>query len=114
MADKLVAVRLHGPGADDVFAILLGFRADSLKDLATLELTGGPLGDEGLLQLKPLKGLRRLDLRGSRVGRLAAEVPGWFEHLEFLGLPRGALGMFARMTMPRRVKLVIDEGPEGG
>jgi len=112
VADKLVAVRLHGPGADDVFAILLGFRAESLKDLAVLELTGGPLGDEGLLQLKQLKGLRRLDLRGSRVGRLVAEVPGWFEQLEFLGLPRGALGMFARMTMPRRVKIVVDDGPE--
>jgi curved DNA-binding protein CbpA len=31
VADRLVALRLRGPAADDVFAILLGFRAESLK-----------------------------------------------------------------------------------
>jgi hypothetical protein len=109
VADKLVAVRLANGRADDVFAILLGFRADSLKDLAVLDLTGGQLTDEGLLQLKELKSLRHLDLRGTKVGKLAAEVPGWFEHLEFLGLPKGAVGLFSRMTMPRRVKLALDD-----
>jgi hypothetical protein len=109
VADKLVAVRLANGRADDVFAILLGFRAESLKDLAVLDLTGGQLTDEGLLQLKDLKSLRHLDLRGTKVGKLAAEVPGWFEHLEFLGLPKGAVGLFARMTMPRRVKLALDD-----
>lgn len=112
VADKLVAVRLNDPRADDVFAILLGFRADSLKDLAVLELAGGTLTDEGLLQLKGLAGLRRLDLRGTRVGRLAAEVPGWFPQLEFLGLPPGSVGMVARLTMPRRVKLVFGAAAE--
>jgi len=111
VADKLVAVRLPNGRADDVFAILLGFRSDSLKDLAVLDLAGGPVTDEGLLQLKELKSLRHLDLRGTRVGKLAAEIPGWFENLEFLGLPKGALGMFARMTMPRRVKLVLGDLP---
>ncbi len=109
VADKLVAVRLPGGRADDVFAILLGFRADSLKDLAVLDLSGGTITDEGLLQLKELKHLRHLDLRGTRVGKLAADVPGWFENLEFLGLPKGAVGMFARMTMPRRVKLAVGD-----
>ena len=52
VADKLVSLRLRGPAADDTFAILLGFRADSLKDLATLDLVGGAITDEGLLQLK--------------------------------------------------------------
>ena len=75
VADKLVSVRLRGPAADDVFAILLGFRADSLKDLAVLDLAGGGLTDEGLLQLKSLTSLRSLDLRGTAVGKLAAEVP---------------------------------------
>ena len=92
-----------------VAAILLGFRADSLKDLAVLDLSGGTVTDEGLLQLKELKNLRHLDLRGTRVGKLAADVPGWFENLEFLGLPKGAVGMFARMTMPRRVKLAVGD-----
>lgn len=109
VADKLVSVRLPGGRADDVFAILLGFRADSLKDLAVLDLSGGTITDEGLLQLKELKNLRHLDLRGTRVGKLAADVPGWFENLEFLGLPKGAVGMFARMTMPRRVKLAVGD-----
>jgi hypothetical protein len=109
VADKLVAVRLPNGRADDVFAILLGFRADSLKDLAVLDLVGGSISDEGLLQLKDLKGLRHLDLRGTRVGKLAAEIPGWFENLEFLGLPKGALGMFARMTLPRRVRLAVGD-----
>ena len=109
VADKLVAVRLPGGRADDVFAILLGFRADSLKDLAVLDLAGGTITDEGLLQLKELKNLRHLDLRGTRVGKLAADVPSWSENLEFLGLPKGAVGMFARMTMPRRVKLAVGD-----
>ena len=43
------------------------------------------------------------------MGKLAAELPGWFENLEFLGLPKGALGMFARMTMPRRVKIALGD-----
>jgi hypothetical protein len=111
VADKLVSVRLHGPAADDVFAILLGFRAESLNDLAVLDLGGGSLTDEGLLQLKALKNLRSLDLRGTAVGKLAAEVPSWFEHLEFLGLPVGAVGLFSRMSMPRRVKLAIGAAP---
>jgi len=112
VADRLVTVRLRGPSADDVFAILLGFRAESLADLAVLDLAGGSLTDEGLLQLKGLKNLRSLDLRGTAVGKLAAEVPSWFEHLEFLGLPAGAVGIFSRMTMPRRVKLAIGGAPD--
>jgi len=112
VADKLVAVRLRGPAADDVFAILLGFRADSLQDLAELDLAGGRLTDEGLLQLKGLKNLRSLDLRGTAVGRLAAEAPRWFKRLEFLGLPPGTVGLLGRMTMPRRVRLAIGVRPE--
>ena len=112
VADKLVEVRVRGAGADDLFAILLGFRAESLKDLAVLDLAGGPLTDEGLLQLKNLKNLRSLDLRGTAVGKLAAEIPQWFEQLEFLGLPKGALGLLGRLGMPRRVKLVVGEGPD--
>jgi hypothetical protein len=112
VADKLVCVRLHGPAADDVFAILLGFRAESLADLAVLDLAGGSLTDEGLLQLKALKNLRSLDLRGTAVGKLAAEVPSWFEHLQFLGLPAGAVGLLSRLAMPRRVKLAIGDAPK--
>ena len=110
VADKLVAVRLPNERADDVFCILLGFRADSLKDLATLDLSGGTLTDEGLLQLKPLTSLRRLDLRGTKVGKLAGEIPAWFERLEFLGLPKGSLGMLARLAMPRRITLELGDG----
>lgn len=112
VADKLVEVRVRGAGADDLFAILLGFRAESLKDLAVLDLAGGSLTDEGLLQLKGLKNLRSLDLRGTGVGKLAGEIPQWFEQLEFLGLPKGAIGVFGRLGMPRRVKLVVGDGPD--
>ncbi len=112
VADKLVSVRLRGSAADDVFSILLGFRADSLKDLKVLDLAGGSMTDEGLLQLKGLTNLRSLDLRGTTVGKLAAEVPSWFPHLEFLGLPAGSVGLFSRMTMPRRVKLAIGPAPD--
>ena len=112
VADRLVSIRLHGAAADDVFAILLGFRAASLKDLATLDLQGGAITDEGLLQLKELKSLRSLDLRGTSVGKLAAEAASWYEHLEFLGLPKGAIGLFGRMSIPRRVKLVTGDGGE--
>lgn len=107
VADKLVTVRLHGPAADDLFAILVGFRAEALKDLATLDLAGGSLTDEGLLQLKGLKGLRSLDLRGTAVGKLAAEAPGWFEKLEFLGLPKGAVGLFGRLGLATRVRVEV-------
>jgi hypothetical protein len=109
VADKLVRVTLRNEKADDVFAILLGFRTESLKDLAVLDLAGGSLTDEGLLQFKGLESLRRLDLRGTKVGKLAAEVPGWFEHLEYLGLPKGAVGMLTRLGMPRRLKLEIGD-----
>jgi hypothetical protein len=59
--------------------------------------------------------LRRLslDLRGTAVGKLAAEVPQWFERLDFLGLPKGAVGLFGRMAMPRRVKLALGDPGEG-
>lgn len=111
VADKLTAVRLNGPPADDVFCILLGFRAESLKDLTVLDLARGSLTDEGLLQLKELKSLRHLDLRGTQVtSKLAGEIPGWFERLEFLGLPKGSVGMLARLSMPRRVKLELGDG----
>jgi hypothetical protein len=109
VADKLVRVTLRNEKADDVFAILLGFCTESLKDLAVLDLAGGSLTDEGLLQFKGLESLRRLDLRGTKVGKLAAEVPGWFEHLEYLGLPKGAVGMLTRLGMPRRLKLEIGD-----
>ena len=107
VADKLVSLRLNGPAADDTFAVLVGFRAASLKDLAELDLSGGSITDEGLLQLKGLKNLRRLDLRGTAVGKLGLEAAGWFEHLEFLGLPKGSVGMLARLSLPRRVKLEV-------
>jgi hypothetical protein len=107
VADKLVTIRLHGPAADDTFAILVGFRADSLKDLHTLDLAGGSITDEGLLQLKGLASLRHLDLRGTRVGRLGAEAAKWFPQLEFLGLPPGTVGMLARLGLPRRLTLEL-------
>lgn len=107
VADKLVTVRLNGPAADDLFAILIGFRASALKDLATLDLSGGSITDEGLLQLKGLAGLRSLDLRGTAVGRMAAEAPTWFEHLEFLGLPKGAVGLFGRLGLSTRVRVEV-------
>jgi hypothetical protein len=107
VADKLVAIRLSNPAADDTFAILVGFRAESLKDLRVLDLAGGTITDEGLLQLKGLKSLRHLDLRGTQVGKLGAEAAKWFEELEFLGLPTGSVGMLARLGMPRRVKLEL-------
>jgi hypothetical protein len=107
VADKLVKLKVTGPAADDTFAILVGFRADSLKDLVELDLAGGTISDEGLLQLKGLKSLRRLDLRGTAVGKLGAEAAGWFEKLEFLGLPTGSVGMLARLSMPRRVRLEL-------
>jgi hypothetical protein len=107
VADKLVTLRVNGPAADDTFAVLVGFRAESLKDLAALDLSGGSITDEGLLQLKGLKNLRHLDLRGTAVGKLGAEAAGWFERLEFLGLPKGSVGMLGRLAMPRRVKLEL-------
>jgi hypothetical protein len=107
VADKLVTIRLRGPRADDTFAILVGFRADSLKDLHTLDLTGGSITDEGLLQLKGLASLRHLDLRGTRVGKLGAEAAKWFPQLEFLGLPAGTVGMLARLGLPRRLTLEL-------
>ena len=44
--------------------------------------------------------------------KLAGEIPKWFEHLVFLGLPKGALGMFSRLGMPRRVKLSLGDTAE--
>ena len=32
-----------------------------------------------------------------------------YERLEFLGLPKGALGMLARLAMPRRVTLELGD-----
>jgi len=107
VADKLVAIRLCNPAADDTFAILVGFRTESLKDLRVLDLAGGTITDEGLLQLKGLASLRHLDLRGTRVGRLGAEAAKWFAELEFLGLPTGSVGMLARLGMPRRLTLEL-------
>ena len=107
VADKLVAIRLRNPAADDTFAILVGFRTESLKDLRVLDLAGGTITDEGLLQFKGLKSLRHLDLRGTQVGKLGAEAAKWFEDLEFLGLPTGSVGMLARLGMPRRLKLEL-------
>jgi len=107
VADKLVAIRLRNPAADDTFAILVGFRTESLKDLRVLDLAGGTITDEGLLQFKGLKSLRHLDLRGTQVGKLGAEAAKWFEDLEFLGLPAGSVGMLARLGMPRRLKLEL-------
>jgi hypothetical protein len=107
VADKLVAIRLRNPAADDTFAILVGFRTESLKDLRVLDLAGGTITDEGLLQFKGLKSLRHLDLRGTRVGKLGAEAAKWFEELEFLGLPTGSVGMLARLGMPRRLTLEL-------
>ena len=80
---------------------------------ALLDLAGGSITDEGLLQLKELKSLRSLDLRGTAVGKLGAETPKWFEHLEFLGLPSAAVGMLTRFALPRRVKLAVGDAPAG-
>lgn len=109
VADKLVRVTLRNEKADDVFAILLGFRTESLKDLSVLDLAGGTITDEGLLQFKGFESLKYLDLRGTKVGKLSAEIPSWFHKLEFLGLPTGAVGMLARLGMPRRLKLAIGD-----
>jgi len=114
LADKLVSITLHGPSADDALAVLVGYRAQSIKDLVAIDFAGGSITDEGLQQLKSLHWLRRLDLRGTKVGRLGLEAFRWFEHLEFLGLPRKAVGLFGRMSIPIGRKLVVGDGPTDG
>jgi hypothetical protein len=77
VADKLVKLTLNGPAADDTFAILVGFRADSLKDLVELDLAGGAVTDEGLLQLKGRPaGSRSSSSSGCRRARWACS-PAW-------------------------------------
>ena len=99
---------LHRHGRD-IRARLL--KTLPVPDLAVLDLAGGAITDEGLQQLKGLSNLRSLDLRGTMVGKLVADIPQWFEQLEFLGLPKGALGIFSRMAMPRRIKLATGDSP---
>jgi len=99
LVSRVVGLRLSSRSfGDDTIAHLLSER-HMFENLHWLDLRGSRTTDRGAAQLVAFKRLRRLDLRETKVGRQGAELVGLLENLTWVGLPRGAAGPVARLTL---------------
>jgi hypothetical protein len=101
VTERLRGIRLRGAAAGDAFLKQLAQRAAALAYLLWLDVSGGPVSDEGVLGLQALKTLRRLDLSGTRISDKALRVLEGLPNLEWLNLAGTSIGWWARWRLRR-------------
>ena len=96
-ADRLSVCQVDdGTGA--ARQIVCGAKNYAAGDKVPLALPGAVLGPDFKIKVGKLRGV---------------ESQGMLCSADELGLPKGAVGMFGRLGMPRRVKLAIGDPGEG-
>jgi hypothetical protein len=112
LAERLVAIRLRGPGGDDGFLAYLAEHREGVPYLADLDVANGPVTDGGLRRLAEVKSVRRLNLAGTAVTRRGLlALLGALEKLEWLNVGGTAVGWWSRWLLRRshrRVELVAE------
>jgi hypothetical protein len=97
LVSRIVGLRLSGDQfSDESIAHLLSER-QMFVNLHWLDLSESKITDRGAALLVTFNRLRRLDLRGTAVGRQVGELIGLLPHLKWVGLPRGVVGPLGRI-----------------
>jgi len=102
VADKLVGVHLNDPSIGDETLEYLGSQRAVLKHVRDLDLSGSGISDDGIVQLKRLPVLRRLNLRKTRVSARGVSVLCELRSLTRLEIERTAAGWLQRRRLRRK------------
>jgi len=111
VADRLRSIALPAGNADKDFIQLLVENRDGLDGLVALDVSGSPIGDDEVRELRHLPSLRHLDLSGTRVSNAGLSVLNSLRQLDWIGLARTRVNVFGRLALGlRRPHLLIDNG----
>lgn len=103
MLRKLVAVHLCGPQIAQVDLSWIDAGSAVAGEIRLLTLARTSLSAEGLGQLSPLKGLRSLDLRATRVPKPDLSVLSSLPELEWIHLGGTGIGYWGRRQLRRAI-----------
>jgi Leucine Rich repeat len=108
MLDTVAGVRFNGPEVGDETIDFLVSRKRCLRSLYWIDLRRSRVTDDGLLKLAAFPTLRKLDLRGTRIGNKGLKLVWALERLDWLGLAETKVNWFGRWRLRRwRPQIVL-------
>ena len=102
MLDTIAGIRLSGPKVGDADIDYLLTLRPMLETLHWLDLSHSKVTSTGLSKLATFANLRKIDLRGTRVGGAVLSLVESLPKLEWLGLTDSGVGRFGRFRLRRR------------
>lgn len=72
-----------------------------LETLHWLDFSRSKISNEGLLKLAAFSNLRKIDLRGTRIGGAVFQLVKSLSKLEWIGLTGSRIGWFGRFRLRR-------------
>ncbi|HVU87504.1 MAG TPA: hypothetical protein VHD36_09290 [Pirellulales bacterium] len=100
--DTIAGIRLSGPTVNDADIDYLLTQRSMLETLHWLDLSRSKITNQGVLKLAAFANLRKIDLRGTRVGTAVLTLVESLPKLEWIGLTGSGLGWFGRFRLRRR------------
>ncbi len=99
--DTIAGIRMSGPAAGDADIEFLLARRSMLETLHWLDFSRSKISNEGLLKLAAFSNLRKIDLRGTRIGGAVFQLVKSLSKLEWIGLTGSRIGWFGRFRLRR-------------
>jgi hypothetical protein len=100
--DTIAGIRLSGPKVTDADIDYLLTLRPMLETLHWLDLSHSKVTDEGLLKVASFANLRKIDLRGTRVGSAVLTLVDSLPKLEWIGLTDSGVGRIGRFRLRHR------------
>jgi hypothetical protein len=97
--DTIVGVKFSGPKAGDADIDFLITRKEPLATMHWLDLSHSKVTNAGILKLAEFPNLRKIDLRGTKIGNSALRVLESLPKLEWLGISETAVSWLRRMRL---------------
>ena len=108
--DTIAGIRLSGPKVGDADVEFLLTRRSMLETLHWLDFSRSKITNEGLLKLATFSNLRKIDLRGTRIGGDVIQLVKSLSKLEWLGLTGSRIGAGSAAFVLRRGHPELQQG----
>ena len=99
--DTITGIRFSGPSAGDADIDFLLSLRKRLGTLRWLDFSNSKITNRGLLKLSTFVDLRKLDVRGTRIGNAGLKLAKSLPKLEWVGLSGSGVNWFGRFRLRR-------------
>jgi len=99
--DTIAGIRFSGPDRGDAEIEFLISRRFDLDTLEWLDFSRSTVSNQGLQRLATFPNLRKIDLRGTRVGNASVKLAKSLPKLEWLGLSGTSVNWLGRFRLRR-------------